>query len=91
MKTVDNVLNVLYYKYKKNNKYNLSAVMKMINNNLKLIRTNKQISISDLSRKTGISERYLRFIESGEKNPSLKTAQRIAVALETTTDDIFLS
>lgn len=64
--------------------------MKMINNNLKLIRTNKQISISDLSRKTGISERYLRFIESGEKNPSLKTAQRIAVALETTTDDIFL-
>lgn len=90
MKTVDNVLNVLYYKYKKNNKYNLSAVMKMINNNLKLIRTNKQISISDLSRKTGISERYLRFIESGEKNPSLKTAQRIAVALETTTDDIFL-
>ena len=90
MKTVDNVLNVLYYKYKKNNKYNLSAVMKMINNNLKLIRTNKQISISDLSRKTGISERYLRFVESGEKNPSLKTAQRIAVALETTTDDIFL-
>lgn len=62
----------------------------MERNNLKRIRMDKKISVSDLSKISGISERYLRFIESGEKNPSLQTAQKIALALETTTDDIFL-
>ena len=62
----------------------------MKENNLKDIRTKQKISISDLSRKSGISERYLRFIEAGEKNPSLQTAQKIALALDKTTDEIFL-
>ena len=48
------------------------------------------MGISDLSRRSGVSERYLRFIEAGEKNPSLETAQKIALALKVTTDEIFL-
>lgn len=62
-----------------------------MNNNLKQLREIHHISISELARKVKVSERYLRFIESGNKNPSLKTAQKIAAALESTTDEIFLT
>lgn len=55
---------------------------------LKNIRVQKGISILELSRKSGVSERYLRFIENGEKTPSLKTAQAIATALEVKIDEI---
>lgn len=61
----------------------------MKRNNLKKLRTNKNLSIPELARKTKLSERYLRFIEAGDKTPSLQTAQKIALALDTTTDDIF--
>ncbi len=60
-------------------------------NNMKKIREEKNLSILDLSRKTGISERYLRFIEKGQKNPSIKTAAIIASTLHATVDEIFLS
>lgn len=50
----------------------------------------KNLTIPELARKTELSERYLRFIETGDKNPSLQTAQKIAVVLGVTTDDIFL-
>lgn len=59
-------------------------------NQLKELRTEKSMTILELSRKTGVSERYLRFIESGEKTPSLKTAGIIAEALGMSVDDIFL-
>ena len=55
---------------------------------LKNIRIQKGISILELSRKSGVSERYLRFIENGEKTPSLKTAQAIATSLEVKIDEI---
>lgn len=61
----------------------------MKRNNLKKLRTNKNLSIPELARKTELSERYLRFIEAGDKTPSLQTAQKIAIALDTTMDDIF--
>ena len=59
-------------------------------NRLKFLREKRTLSILELSRKTGVSERYLRFIERGEKIPSLKTAAIIAKTLETSVDDIFL-
>lgn len=62
-----------------------------MNNNLKQLREIHHISIPELARKVKVSERYLRFIESGNKNPSLQTAQKIAAALESTTDEIFLT
>lgn len=60
-------------------------------NRLKFLREKRNLSILELSRKTGVSERYLRFIERGEKIPSLKTAAIIAKTLETSVDDIFLT
>lgn len=61
----------------------------MESNNMAEIRTAKNLSFLELSRKTGISERYLRFIEKGEKTPSIKTAFVIAQALDTSVDDLF--
>lgn len=59
-------------------------------NKMKEYRQNKNMSFLDLSLKTGISERYLRFIEKGDRTPSLKTANIIASVLNATVDKIFL-
>lgn len=52
-------------------------------------RTKKNISIKELSKMTGISERYLYFIEKGQRIPSIKTAKKISNALDTSIDEIF--
>lgn len=59
-------------------------------NQLKHLREKKNMSVLELSRKTGISERYLRFIESGKMIPSLKTAGIISKELGISVDEIFL-
>ncbi len=61
----------------------------MESNNMERLRKSKNLSFLELSRKTGISERYLRFIEKGEKTPSIKTAFAIAQALGTSVDNLF--
>ncbi len=58
-------------------------------NNMKARRIEQGLSIKDLSFKTQISERYLYFIERGQKTPSLKTARIIASSLESSIEDIF--
>lgn len=58
-------------------------------NKIKKAREEKNISVLELSRATGISERYLRFIEAGEKVPSLKTACTIADVLDMSLDELF--
>lgn len=63
----------------------------MSSNNMKTYRIKEGLSMKELSFKTQISERYLYFIENGQKNPSLKTAQIIAVSLGTNIEDIFFT
>lgn len=48
------------------------------------------MSVTELAEKSGVSKCYVYFIEAGEKNPSLETAQKISKALETQIDEIFL-
>lgn len=62
----------------------------MNSNNMKARRIEQGLSMKDLSFKTQISERYLYFIENGQKNPSLKTARIISDSLECSIEDIFL-
>lgn len=63
----------------------------MKSNNMKACRTSKGLSMKELSLMTQISERYLYFIESGEKTPSLKTAQIISHSLDASIEDIFFT
>lgn len=60
-------------------------------NRMKEIRERQNVSVLELSRKTGISERYLRFIENGSKTPSMKTAYIIAQSLNSSIDAVFFS
>lgn len=46
-------------------------------NKMKEYRMNKGLSMKDLSMSSGISERYLYFIENGERMPSIKTAKKL--------------
>ena len=48
---------------------------------LKEVREKNNLSLEELSKKTGISRSHLNYIERGEKEPSLSMIIRIAVAL----------
>lgn len=48
---------------------------------LKDVRKRRNLSLEELSRKTGISKSHLNYIEREEKEPSLSMIIRIAVAL----------
>lgn len=61
----------------------------MSTNNMRNCRIKKKLSMKELSLSTGISERYLYFIENGEKTPSIKTARKISRILEKSIDEIF--
>lgn len=63
----------------------------MSKNKMKSQRVKKGLSMTELSFRTGISERYLYFIEKGEKNPSINTAKKIAIVLDSSIDDIFFT
>lgn len=49
---------------------------------LKEIRSEKGISLEELSKMTGISRSHLNYIERGEKEPTLSIALRICIALK---------
>lgn len=48
------------------------------------------ISQTELAYKVGVTQRYIAFLETGDRMPSLETAQKIARVLKTSTDSIFL-
>lgn len=60
-------------------------------NKVKQYRMKKNMTQTELGYKTGVSQRYIAFIEANQRNPSLKLAQRIANVLEEKVDVIFLS
>ena len=60
-------------------------------NPMKEIRTEKRMSIKDLSKETGLTERYLYFIECGKRNPSMKSAKKISIALGKSMEEIFFA
>lgn len=60
-------------------------------NNMRKYRIERNMSMKDLSLSAGVSERYLYFIENGEKNPSINTAKKISYALGKSIDDIFFA
>ncbi|MCL6570219.1 MAG: helix-turn-helix domain-containing protein [Bacillus sp. (in: Bacteria)] len=54
---------------------------------LKIMRTEKELSLSKLSKLTGISKSYLSLIERGiQRNPSLVILEKIAKSLEVDID-----
>lgn len=58
-------------------------------NKVRAIRTEQGMSISALSRKTGISRTIIYQLEYGRRDVRISTAQRIAAALGCTLNDLF--
>lgn len=58
-------------------------------NKLKEIRTKKKISQEMLAYNVGVTVRYITFLESGDRKPSIDVAFKIAKVLNSTVDDIF--
>ena len=54
---------------------------KKLGMNIKRIRLSKKMSQGDICRELGIDRSYMSNIESGNKNPTLSTLEKIAQAL----------
>ena len=60
-------------------------------NELKRLREGKNLSQTELAAKVGVSQRYIAFIESGDRTPSLGNALKIASIMGCHVEDIFLT
>ena len=58
-------------------------------NKLRSLREAGNLTRTELAAKIGVSERYIFFLESGDRMPSLKVAQAIATELKASIEDIF--
>lgn len=59
-------------------------------NELRKYREVANLSQDQLASAVGVTQRYIGFIEAGDRTPSLKVAKKIADVLNSTVDDIFL-
>lgn len=55
---------------------------------IKRVREQKNMSQGDICRATGFDRAYMSNIEAGKGNPTLLTIEKIAQALEVTTDKL---
>ncbi|EGQ1777956.1 TPA: helix-turn-helix transcriptional regulator [Staphylococcus pseudintermedius] len=58
-------------------------------NNVKIIRENKKISITELSRKSGLSRNTIYLIESNKVIPSIATILKLSAGLNEEPEKIF--
>ena len=56
---------------------------------IKELRARYDLTQEDLAKKVGVRRETILFIEKGKYNPSLKLAHDIAIALQTTIDELF--
>lgn len=59
--------------------------------NLRVVRNEKGLSYQDMASKLGVSFQSYWMIENGKRGLSYETAIKIAEALGTTPDEIFLN
>ena len=61
---------------------------KKFGENIKRIRLEKQMSQGDICRKLDLDRAYVSNIESGKRNPTLSTIEKIAKALGVSMDEL---
>ena len=62
---------------------------KKLGNNLKAIRTDKNITQSELAELLGVDKSFVSNIENGKNNPTLSTIASLAKALKVSVDELF--
>lgn len=58
------------------------SIGKEVGQKVREIRQRRGLSQDDLAAMTGLEHSYISYIESGKRNPTLKTLHRIADALK---------
>ncbi len=76
------ILNLEYWCKDENEKQRL----KNLGQNIRELRKNKKMTISELAEKSLLSEKYLQGVEVGNRNISIKNLNKICKALETSPD-----
>ena len=61
----------------------------MMNSRVKEYRTKMRLSRAELAKRAGTTERYIAFIEDGQRKPSLVMAMKLARTLRTSVDTLF--
>lgn len=65
-------------------------IYKIIGKNIKLFRKKEGLTLDKLSKKANISPSFLSNIESGSKQPTLLTVEKIASALKINITSLFI-
>ena len=67
---------------------NMQEISKKLGENMKKVRAKKKLSQGALARLLEVDKGYISNIESGNKNPTLATIQRLADALGVSADEL---
>jgi putative transcriptional regulator len=57
---------------------------------IKELRARYNLTQEDLAKKVGVRRETILFLEKGKYNPSLKLAHKVARALKTTINELFI-
>lgn len=66
----------------------MNEISSKLGRNLKRIRTKKKMSQGDIARALDVHKAYISGIESGKRNPTLATIQKLADALGVSADKL---
>ena len=66
----------------------MNSESKLLGENLKRIRTEKDISQGDIARELGVDRGFISTIENGKTNPTLATITKLAKAVGVNTDEL---
>ena len=64
-------------------------VNKQLGMRVRYLREQKKMTLEDLSFESNVNKNYLSDLERGNRNPTVKILERIAVALGITLEELF--
>ncbi len=66
----------------------MKSESRRLGENLKRIRTEKNISQGDIAKELGVDRGFISTIENGKTNPTLATITKLAKALSVSSDQL---
>jgi transcriptional regulator with XRE-family HTH domain len=67
----------------------MNAIVARCGANIRQLRVTRDLSLSELSRRSGVAKGTLSRLEGGDGNPTIETLSAIATALDVPYDDLF--
>lgn len=64
-------------------------VNKQLGMRVRYLREQKKMTLEDLSFEANVNKNYLSDLERGNRNPTVKILERIALALEISLEELF--